>query len=249
MSTLFSSLTETDKNDAVERLIADSTPRDDFFLMIVLAVFMATFGLLLGNGGVIIGSMLIAPLLSPILGIAMGVVMADRRLIVRSSVTVGKSVALTLPAAAAITLFFGRYAGLGPELNSEIVMRLKPDLISALIAVTAGVAASYAIIKPQLSASLPGVVVAASLIPPLSVTGIGLATARWTVIADSLVLFGVNVLAIIFSATVVFSLMRLSAKRPVADKAMIREDAKLKKEVEQAKKEAAEVVLTEAKGE
>ncbi|HCC22362.1 TPA: hypothetical protein DEP86_03075 [Candidatus Uhrbacteria bacterium] len=52
--------------------------------MITLSVIMATFGLLVGSASIIIGSMLIAPLLSPILGFSMGIVMADRALISRS---------------------------------------------------------------------------------------------------------------------------------------------------------------------
>ncbi|MFH2062563.1 MAG: TIGR00341 family protein [bacterium] len=234
MTTLFTSLTESDKRGAVERLIADSTPRDDFFLMIVLSVVMATFGLLMGSGSIIIGSMLIAPLLSPILGFSMGIVMADRALIVRSALTVLKSMAFALPASIVVALFFSRLAGLGPELNLEIVARLEPDVISAFVALVAGLAASYAIVRPQLSASLPGVVVSVALIPPLAVTGIGIARFDWAIIADSFVLFLINVALIVFASSVVFSLTRLYTKQPLAEQALKKEDEKMRREVERS---------------
>ncbi len=230
MTTLFTSLSDQDKQDAVKNLIADSTPRDEFFLMIVLSVFMATFGLLSNNASVIIGSMLIAPLLSPILGFSMGIVMAEKPLISRSIFTLVKSLLFALPASAIVALFFSGIAGLGPELNPEIISRLKPDVISGLIALVAGFAASYALIRPKLSASLPGVAVAASLIPPVAVAGIGIARLDWGMISNSLVLFLVNIGLILFASSIVFSLMRLFKVQPIAHEAIKREAEKLKKD-------------------
>ncbi|MDD5252098.1 MAG: TIGR00341 family protein [Patescibacteria group bacterium] len=235
MTTLFKSFSEKDKTAAVERLICDSSPRDDFFLMTVLSVFVAVFGLIANSASVIIGSMLIAPLMSPILGVAMGVVMADQKLISRSAVTVGKSILFSVPSAAIVAAFFGPLAGLDGNMNTEIAARLRPDVISACVAFAAGIAASYALVRPQLSATLPGVAVSVSLIPPLAVTGIGIAHLKWSVIANSFVLFLVNAALIIFAATVVFSLVRLYAKKPVADRAMQKEDAQIKKDKEVAK--------------
>ncbi len=236
MTTLFSSLVEKNKSEAVERLIADSTPHDDFFLLIVLSVTMATFGLLIDDAGVIIGSMLIAPLLSPILGVAMGVVMADRALISRSFMTVGRSILFAIPTAAAVSLLFAPVAGLGPELNAQIAARLEPNIFSALIAVVAGSAAAYALIKPHLSAALPGVAVAASLIPPLAVTGLGIARFDGDMIAHAFVIFLLNAGCIIFAGSVIFSLMRLYTKQSVAERAMKREDDQLRKEKEDAER-------------
>jgi len=240
MTTLLTNLKENDKKTAVEKLIADSTPRDDFFLMITFAVLMATLGLLTNSASVIIGSMLIAPLLSPILGVSMGVVMADRALISRAVFTVMKSIAFAVPSAALVALFFSHLAGVGPELNAEIHARLKPEILSGFIALVSGFAASYALIKPQLSASLPGVAVSASLIPPLAVTGIGIARLDWSIITDSFILFLLNAGLIVFSSVVVFSLVRFYKEQPAARLAMKKEDKKLQEEVEIAKKEAAE---------
>ncbi len=79
--TLITDLTEEDKAKAIKDLIYNSSPRQDFFLMILLSVLMATFGLLLNSPAVVIGSMLVAPILFPIMGLSMGIVMVDSKLI------------------------------------------------------------------------------------------------------------------------------------------------------------------------
>ena len=113
---------------------------------------------------------------------------------------------------------------------------MSPDVISAFVALVAGLAASYALIRPQLSASLPGVVVSVALIPPLAVTGIGIARLEWSIIADSFVLFLLNVGLIVFASSVVFSLTHLYTKQSVAEMAIKKEDERLRKEVEKARK-------------
>lgn len=233
-TTLFSSLTEKDKNTAIQHLIMESTPRDEFFLMTVLSVIMATFGLLINSAGVIIGSMLIAPLLSPILGVSLGVVMADSRLILRSFFTIIKAIAWSLPFAVIVTLLFSSQADLSMILNAEILSRAEPSIISIAIAIVAGLAASFALIKPSLNATLPGVAISVAIIPPLAVTGIGIARLDWALMTDSFILFLINVIAIIFASMIVFSLMNLYVKRPVAEKVIEREDEQLEKEKEQA---------------
>jgi uncharacterized hydrophobic protein (TIGR00271 family) len=238
MTTLFSSLTEKDKNDAIKRLIDSSTPRDDFFLMTVLAILMATLGLLVNSVAIIIGSMLIAPILSPILSISLGIVMADTKLILRSMLTLGKALLWAIAGSAIFTLLFASQAGLTHALNTEIISRTEPTVINIVIAVVAGLAASFALIKPQLSETLPGVAISVALIPPLAVTGVGLARLEWAVMTDSLILFLINVVAIIFASMTVFSLMNLYVKRPLAERAIEKEDKKLEKEKKKAETES-----------
>lgn len=233
-STLFTSLTEADKTQAIERLIKESTPRDDFFLLVMLSMLMASFGLIQNDTAVVIGSMLIAPLLSPILSIALGIALFDWHLIGRSFVTILKAVALGFVAAFILGFFlYGRF----PELTPEILSRATPNLLSVLIALVAGFAAAFTLAKPDLSATLPGIAISVSLIPPLAVAGIGLARWNLSVASKSFTLFIINVAAIIFSGFVVFFLMKMRSKKPTADKVMKKEDAELEHEEEKAERE------------
>lgn len=221
MSSLLNNFTEANKSEAVRTLIVDSTPNQAFFFMTALSVCMATVGLLINNAAVVIGSMLIAPILSPILGIAMGVVMSDRQLIGRSLLTVAKGGALSAGIAFIVTLFFpDRQQVLGPE----ILGRTEPSLAYLVIAVAAGLAVAFARMKPDLNETLPGVAISVALIPPLSVVGIGLALFNWSVASGAFLLFLVNIFGIVFAGLLMFSLMNLYVKRGIAATEMRRSE-------------------------
>jgi uncharacterized hydrophobic protein (TIGR00271 family) len=229
---LFNRLSERDKGNAIKKLIYESTPDQDFFLMMILSILMATFGLLINSVAVIIGSMLIAPILSPILSLSLGVVMADPKLISRSFYTIIKSLAYGISAAAIITLLFNSQY----QNTSEIIARTEPSMIYAAIAVIAGLAASFAIIMPEIGASLPGVAISVALIPPIAVTGIGVARFDWHIISNSFLLFAINAAGIVFASMIIFSMMNLYGKRKVVASAVKKEDDIVKKEIEEAKK-------------
>lgn len=223
---LFNNLSEEDKSTAVERLISQSTPSADFFLMVILAVLMATFGLLLNSGAVVIGSMLVAPILFPILSLSLGITMSDPKLISRSISTILKSILIGVGAAIIPTLFFlSQY----DSPNTEILARTKPSLAYAVIAILAGLAASFALVKPKLNETLPGIAISVALIPPLAVTGIGIAWFDWEIVSNSFMLFAINALGIIFISTMNFSLMNFYMKRKIADQTIKREEKEQKK--------------------
>ncbi|MFH1789847.1 MAG: TIGR00341 family protein [bacterium] len=231
---LFNNLEEKDKSEAIKNLMTDSTPRQEFFLMIILSVLMATFGILINNITVVIGSMLIAPILYPIMSLALGVVMASREIIRRSIFTILKSIAMGLTASALVTLFADP---LGGNYSSALISAAQPSLAYAAIAIIAGLAASFAIIKTHLNESLTGIAISVALIPPLAVCGIGIARLDWTVITAASSLFLINLAGIMFAGVIVFSLMNLSIKRRVADKAIKEEEKEIQKETKLAEKQ------------
>jgi uncharacterized hydrophobic protein (TIGR00271 family) len=229
---VFDNITNKEKSAALKTMIEHSTPRQDFFLLVILSVSMATIGLLQNNAAVIIGSMLIAPVLYPLLGIAMGTVMADKMLISRSLGTLAKSILIGVLASVIVTLLT-YVPGDGFEATTEIILRTSPSLLNAATAIIAGLAASFALVKPQLNETLPGVAISVALVPPLAVFGIGLATLNWKIAINSMVLFLINVLGIVFACVMVFSIMNFYAKRQVADETIKKEDKKLEKENEE----------------
>lgn len=229
---LFNRLTEKDKSNAVKKLISDSTPDQDFFLLVILSVLMATFGLLINSSAVIIGSMLIAPILSPILGLSLGVVIADYKLISRSFYTILKSMAYGISGAAIVTWLFNSNF----ENTAEILARTEPSIIYAAIAIIAGLAASFALVMPEISPSLPGVAISVALIPPIAVTGIGVARFDWHIISNSFLLFAINAAGIVFASMIIFSLMNLYVEKKIVAKAVKKEDEIARKEIEEAKK-------------
>ena len=225
---LFAGVKTREKNETIEKLLNNGSPSRDFFLMVSLSVLMATFGLLLNSVAVIIGSMLIAPILYPILSVSMAVVMCDYKLLRHSIYTIAKAVGLAIIASTIVAIFFSQEN----ILDKNIILETKPSLIYIAIAFIAGTAASFAMVKPQLNETLPGIAISVALIPPLSVVGIGIASFNWVIISNAALLFFINIAGIIFASMVVFSLMNFYVKRDTAEKILKRE----KEELEQEKK-------------
>lgn len=232
--TLFRSLSEEDKNQAIESIIAESTPRDDFFFMSILAVLMATFGMIIDNTAVVIGSMLIAPFLSPLMSLSLGIITLDLKLLSRSVLTIIKALMVMIPASILATWFFSK--GIHGEMTSEILLRNDFSYVSAAIGLVAGIAASFALIKPQLNTHLPGIAISVALIPPISAIGIGIARLDGVLAGNALNLLLINIGTIILGSVMIFFLMELYVKHKVADEAVVKQDQEMKKEKKQAQR-------------
>lgn len=228
-------VSEQDKTTAVTSLVKESTPDFNFFFMIVLAVLMATLGLHAGSESVVIGSMLLAPIMSPILGLSLGLAMSSHKLIYRSLRTMLKAGIFAIVAAAVATLLF---AFSGIEMNSIILERTEPSLIFFAIALIAGLAVAYTSVQPNLSATLPGIAVSVALIPPLATVGIGIAALDIKVASGAAVMFIINVVGIIFASMFAFSLMDVHHKRFIAV-------STIDEETERVQEEEAKVVEIE----
>lgn len=212
---------EKDKSEAVESLIAQSAPRPEFFLMVVFSVVMATLGLLIDSVAVVIGSMLIAPVLYPILAFSMGIVMLDFKMTFTTLYTILKSLLFAVVAAVGITYVFSYF---DPAITAELLARTQPTLAHFGVAVVAGLAASFALVKPHLNETLPGVAVSVALVPPIAAIGIGLARLDWFVASNATILLVANILGIMVSSFLVFSVLNLYAKRHVAKRAIKKEE-------------------------
>ena len=187
----------------------------NYYLLLFLSGAIATFGLLSGSSATVIGAMIVAPLMGPITGIAFALIMANRRLLRRASLSLTLGSLLTVLTAATIAYFVGIEA-----LTGEISARTQPTLLDLGVALAAGAAGALAKSRRGISDALPGVAIAVALVPPLSVVGIGLAFGSPTVFFGSLLLFLTNLVGIIFSGGVVFLALRYGsvarAKRGMA---------------------------------
>ena len=147
-----------------------SVPSFGYFFMLGLAAAIATFGLLSDSAPAIIGAMIIAPLMGPIMSLTFGIVVFDRQMILRSVLGVVSGAVLVVALGYAITLLFGlRIAG------AEILSRTSPTLIDLGVAMAAGAAAAFSFTRRSIMTSIAGVAIAVALVPPLAAAGIGLA--------------------------------------------------------------------------
>ena len=175
-----------------------------WWVMLLLSVAIATFGIMQDSTAVVIGAMLIAPLMTPILGSAAAIVNAwPARL--RRSITL---VVLGVAAAVALAFIVGQWLPtiVPLDTNSQITSRISPNLVDMLIALAAGAAGAYASVDRRVSSSIAGVAIAVALVPPLGVVGLELQAGKFTNASGAFLLFLTNFVSIILAAILVFLL-------------------------------------------
>lgn len=194
-----------------EKIIAEITPLAspgfDFYLLVILSGSIATMGLITNSAAVIIGAMLVAPLMSPIIGLGLASIIGNPRLLENSVSALLRGVLLAVLLSALVTLINSHLPIISLQsLPDEVMARTRPTPIDLAIALAGGVAAAYALTNPNLSAALPGVAIATALMPPLCTVGIGLALGRLDVAGGALLLFVTNAITIAFASVLVFFL-------------------------------------------
>ncbi len=180
-------------------------PDFDYFVLVILSSMIATSGLLINSGAVIIGAMLVAPLMSPIIGLGLGSLIGDEKLLKSAISALFRGATIAILIAIALTWINNALPFVTlQELPEQVLSRTSPSPIDLLIALAGGLAAAFALAQPSLSAALPGVAIATALMPPLGVVGIGIAMGRWDVAGGAFLLFITNAVTIAFASMLVF---------------------------------------------
>jgi len=178
-----------------------------FWILLALAGVIATAGVANDSTATVIGAMIVAPLMTPILGTAFALVLANRKRMARSL--------LVVLGGALLVIAMGYGIGMIDSLdtmtqgNSQVDSRVNPRLIDLIAALATGLVGAFALVRADVADTLPGVAIAISLVPPLSVIGLtfqdGLYEESW----GATLLFLTNVSAIIFTATLILLLYRV----------------------------------------
>ena len=191
----------------VDRIQSNSAWDFDFIALLSLATLIAGLGLIRNSASVVIGAMLVAPLMTPIVGSGLGLAQGNMRLLRDAMSTVARGFATAF--------FIG--AGLGvlacSELSSEMLSRGAPTFLDLIVALVSGIAAAYAMGRPNLFSALPGVAIAAALVPPLATSGMSAALFEWSLARGSLLLFLTNIVAIILGTTITFWLVGIRPEK------------------------------------
>ncbi|MDA1002286.1 MAG: DUF389 domain-containing protein [Chloroflexi bacterium] len=182
----FPTLDEAAKVEVYRSVRTSARCNVDFQVMMALATAIATLGLLLDSPAVVIGGMLVAPLMAPLVALGLGVVQGDARLLRLSVLSAARGSLLSIAIGAALTVVIPSAA-----LTAEVLSRTRPSLLDLGVALAAGGAGAYALSRERLSAALPGVAIAAALVPPLAAGGAALS-------------FSANLIAITAAAGVIF---------------------------------------------
>ena len=176
--------------------------RSAFWTLLFLSAVIASAGVLADSTATVVGAMIIAPLSTPIMGIAVASVARERNgalayviggvLLV---VAVGFVASYAVPSGADLTI------------NTQIQGRISPSLLDLIAALATGLAGAVAMARRDLTSVLPGVAIAISLVPPLAVVGIGLGAGRPAYAAGAMLLFTSNFVALVLAGTFVFAVL------------------------------------------
>jgi len=156
-----------ERTEAYVRIRRSARPNIDYYMLISLSAMIASLGLIVNSVAVVIGAMLVAPLMSPIIGSGMAIVLGDERFLRRSIGAVVQGAVL-----AVLVGMIAGLLGLNQPLSNEVLTRTQPSLLDLAIALFSGLAAAYALCRSDAAGALPGVAIAAALVPPLAAVGI-----------------------------------------------------------------------------
>jgi uncharacterized hydrophobic protein (TIGR00271 family) len=180
----------------------------NFFVLLILATIIATYGVISNSPATVIGAMIVAPLMQPIMATTAAVVMGDLRRTVRALALVLSGAGIVVVLSAVLTMLLPEIL-ISFETNGEIVSRISPGLLALLTALASGAAGAFIATREEIADSLAGVAIAISLVPPLCVVGIALIQGQWGPALGATLLFMTNFLAILLAGGIVFLLMGL----------------------------------------
>ncbi len=176
-----------------------------FLILMFLSSILVTIGLYLNSASVIIGAMLLAPLMHPIISFSMGMLRQDIDLSLTSLKTIVIGIIIVLVTSASISCILPFQ-----HLTQEMVGRIKPSVLDMIVAIISGIAAAYVKNNKKLSASIAGVAIAVALVPPIATAGIGLGWGDWAMFYQAFLLFLTNLIGISFAVSVVFFMQGFS---------------------------------------
>lgn len=181
--------------------------------MLMCSILIASIGLNLNSQAVIIGAMLISPLMSPILGIGLGVAINDKDALYHALLHFGAAIIIAL-------VFSTLYFWLIPldEFTEQIAARTEPTFLDILIGIFGGIAGIVSYARKDISTTIPGVAIATALMPPLCVTGYGLANGDLEVATKSFYLFFLNSFFVAFATYLVLRYLKFPFKEYASKK-------------------------------
>ena len=171
----------------------------DYAMLIVLSALLASLGLILNSNAVIIGAMLVAPLMAPLIAFSTGMAIGDLRLSRKAVIALLVGILLAL----GVSYFGGRISST-TIITSEMVSRGNPTFLDMAVALASGVIGAYAAGRKSISSAAAGVAIAAALMPPLCTVGLAYAFGDNALSRGAFLLFLTNIISIILAATITF---------------------------------------------
>ncbi len=220
-------VSKKDQYKTIDELFKRSESGTVYYILLILSAVIIASGLLLNNASIVIGGMLVTPVLTPILLISLGLVVGEIEAVKNVGLLMAKSFFLILAISFAAAIAFG----LSPDMQI-LENTFRAAVLYFLVAFAAGVAATFAMVRKEIAEVLPGIAIAVSLVPPLSLVGIWLSVLNLEYARFYFSIFFFNVFGIILGSFVVFSILKFykSEKKVTAESKKLEEQIKEKQD-------------------
>jgi uncharacterized hydrophobic protein (TIGR00271 family) len=182
-----------------------------FTVLLCLSTIIAAFGVVNDSAATVIGAMIIAPLMTPIMAAAAALVMGKVDWSIRSLLLVALGVSLVIIVSMLIGVVVNAVSVISFTQNAQITGRISPRLTDLCIALASGAAGAFAMSRADIADSLPGVAISISLVPPLCVVGLALSSGEWAAASGAMLLFMTNFLSILLAGGAVLATLGLGA--------------------------------------
>ena len=194
-----------------------------FWALLTLAAVIASAGIVTDSTATVIGAMIVAPLMTPILGMVLSITTSDGANLARclGLVVTGAIAVIAIGYVVGLTVSYDIVSAT----SSQVAGRISPRFLDLVAALATGAVGAFALVRADVSDTLPGVAIAISLVPPLAVVGITLEAGATSEAAGALLLFLTNVAAILLSGIVVMALYRARSAAGRADSRSMRDRA------------------------
>ena len=174
-----------------------SRPTATYYVLLGISELIAGFALIIDSDATLIGANVVAPLMTPIFGVSLGLMRGDLRLLRRGLTAEFGGAAFGV----ALCFLLGLMPFVG-EPSAALLAQTRPTLIDLFVAALAGFAGVLAMIDERVSPALPGVAIATALNPPIAAIGLCLASGAYAGAWGAFLLFFANFLAILGVAAV-----------------------------------------------
>ncbi|MGI8789065.1 MAG: DUF389 domain-containing protein [Pyrinomonadaceae bacterium] len=200
----------TDAEGTIEEISQNVALRGANIWMLVCSAILASIGLDVNSTAVIIGAMLISPLMSPILGVGLGIAIHDRRLLTAALKNLVFATFLSL-LTSFVYFFISPFGDLTPELSA----RITPTILDVGVAFFGGVAGIVAGSRRNKTNAIPGVAIATALMPPICTAGYGLAKMSSSVFLGAFYLYFINAVFIALATYLISKWLKFPHRTPV----------------------------------
>lgn len=201
-------MTPSEQTDVIRQATELSQPGINFTVLMLLSSLIASFGLLQNSAAVIIGAMLVAPLMSPLMSFSVALTQGHLRVMRSAFVTVLAGILIGL----GVAVIGGSVMPLDVA-TGEMVARGEPSLLDMGVALASGAVGAYAMARKDIPSALAGVAIAAALVPPLCTIGLALAFGEIGLASGATLLFLTNIVSISLAGAGVFAWLGLRPHR------------------------------------